>query len=460
MQTLLIQKLLNPLCSLMGRFSEKAKDRLFLTGGVLILLQMFLRLTDAVEYRYAIHFVSCCFCLGLMILASLGTEVKPVKFRKPISILWFSAAILRILSGLRYNVDYLPEGALLLVGYPITFLCFANADRERIFRLLGKLCRIGILLYAAFSWLLVPLGWNKYSGIFDNANSAAYTLAAASAGLLLELLFTKKCRKGDFLLLGLSLALNFYTNSRSGFWALSFGLILSVGVYVLTHGPAQIKTCLLRLGALGLVSLVLVCTLVYPFQLRYFLPLPFLDTESGTFYTATREEILESISPDLENQLDGRIFFGISGFLHIADLKNDTAGKDLNAFSTGRMEIWTQYAKDLNWTGHPHVPPIYIGEKQTEIKTTHMVALQYAYESGIPMGAFYLAMNIATGIWGILYGWKHRKQPYALGPLMYTCVFGVLSVLGSCGASFHYLATLFYYLTLFPIITQPPEETP
>lgn len=459
MQTLLIQNLLNPLCSLMGQFSEKAKDRLFLTGGILILLQLYLRLTDAVEYRYAIHFVSCCFCLGLMILASLGQEVKPVKFRKSISILWFSAAILRILSGFRCNVDYLPEGALLLIGYPVLFICWANADRERLFRLLMKLCRTAVLLYAILSWLLVPLGWNKYSGIFDNANNAAYTLAAASVGLWLEVLFTKKCRKGDLLLLGLSLALNFYTNSRSGFWALVFALVMGVGVYVLTHSSAQIKTCLIRLGAGVLVSLVLVCTLVYPFQLRYLLPLPFLDTESGTFYTANREEILESISPDWEDQMEGRFFFDISGFLHIADLKNNTSGKDLNAYSTGRVEIWSRYAKDLNWTGHPHVPPIYIGEKQTEIKTTHMTALQFAYESGIPMGAVYLAMNIATGLWGILYGWKHRKQPYALGPLMYTCVFGVLSMLGSCGASFHYLPTLLYYLTLFPIMVQP-EETP
>ncbi len=463
MQTLLIQKLLNPLCSLMGRFSEKGKDRLFFTGGILILLQMYLRLTNAVQYRYAIHFVSCCICLGLMILASLGHQVRPVKFRKSISILWFSAAILRILSGIRYNADYLPEGALLLVGYPVLFICWSNADHARIFRLLGKLCRIAILLYAGFSWLLVPIGWNKYAGIFANANSAGNILAAANIGILLDLLYTKKRGRhllSDHLLLGLSIALEFYTNSRSGFWGLIFALTLGLGLYLLTHDKQEIKACLIRVAAGILVCLVLSCTLVYPYQLRQWLPLPYLDRENGIFYTATREELMQELSPQWETYMEGRTFFDISGFLYTADLKNNTAGKDLNAFSTGRVEIWTKYAKNLNWTGHQDVPPVTIGKNQKEIKTTHMTALQFGYESGIPMGLCYLAMNITTGIWGIYYGWKHRKTPYALGPLMYTCVFGVLSMLESCGGSFGHLATLLYYLSLFPIMAQLPEENP
>lgn len=463
MQTLLIRYTLNPLCDLMGRFSEKAKDRLFLLAGTAIFLQMFLRLTGAVEYRYAIHYVSCCFFLGLMILASLGKEVRPVKFHRVLSILWFSAGILRAISGFRNNVDHLPEAAMLLAAYPILYICWSNAQKERIFRLLGTLCRMIIVLYALLSWLLVPIGWNKYAGIFDNTNSASYTLTAATVGIVLEILYAKKRAKqlfADFLLLGLATALNYYTNSRTGLWGLYFALFLGLGLYFLTHPWKENKTCLLRLAAVILVCLVCIFTLVYPFQLRQWLPLPYLDADKPGFYTATREEILESFSEDWQTHLDGGTFFDISGFLHISNIKNNFEGKDLNDFSTGRVGIWLTYARDLNWTGHEDVPPIYIGENHKEIKTTHMTALQFGYESGIPMGAFYLAMNILTGILGIVHGWKNRKTPYALGPLMYTCVFGVLSMLGSCGGSFGFPVTLLYYLSLFPIMTRLPEETP
>ena len=238
MQPFLIRTILQPVCQRMGRLSEKKKDRLFLSGGALLLLQMYLRLTDALEYRYAIHFVSCCFCLGLMFLGGMGAEIRPVKFKKSISILWFSAAILRILSGLFHNAAYLSEGLLLLAVYPIGFLCWAMADRERIFRLLGQLCRIAIVLYTLLSWLLSPMGWSKYPGLFDNTNSAACTLAAATVGIVLELLYNRHDRRQllwDFILLGLATALNYYTNSRSGFWGLFFALILAILRTLIDH---------------------------------------------------------------------------------------------------------------------------------------------------------------------------------------------------------------------------------
>ena len=449
MQTLLISYILDPLCQKMSRFSQKGKDRLFLLGGLTIVLLTFLRHSEAVHYRYLYHFIGCIFGLGLMILGSLGREVKPVRFRKLFTAVWFTFGTLQLLSGLRNNSNYLSEAALFLVAYPLVFICWNQAERKRLFRLLIRILRISLAVFAAASWLLSPIGLTQYPGIFTNTNNASYFLCLCVIASLLGLIYGEELCK-NLLCLGLASGLNFYTNSRTGTFAIVFALALGLIFFLLRHNFRENCKCLGRLAAGFVAVLVFAQGLVYVYQLRHFVSLPYFDGDEKGIYTASRQELV----PENPEKL-----FGISHFIHYSNTKIDSTGKNLDAYSTGRVSIWLAYAQDLNWTGHETVPPKYIPAYDKEFETTHMTCLQIAYESGIPTGAVFLLLNVLSGFATMGYAWNRGREDYAAGPLMFTVVFGVLSMLGSCGASFGYLTTFLYYLCQSFVIAELPEET-
>ena len=451
MQKILIQYLLDPLCRFTGRFSQKTRDRMFILGGMVIVLLGFLRHAELVGYRYLYHYVGCCAGMGLMILGSLGQAVRPVRFRKVFSLIWFGYAGIQLLSGIFNSSNYLPEAMLLLVAYPILFICWNNADFTRIWHLLCRILQRSLLVFAIGSWFLSPITLSKYPGMFTNTNNAAYFLCLSAIASLLELIYgTVRSREGirNIAYLALALALNYYTNSRTGTLALILSLGFALVLYRKGHSATEFKHCLTRLAAGGLAALIAVGGLVYVYQLRQFVPLPYYDPdELGAYFPGDNPEYQEMFGK----------FFGLDGFTAISDQKNNVMGKDLDAYSTGRVSIWLAYAQDLNWTGHSGVPPKYIPGYNKEFESTHMTCLQIAYESGIPAGLIFLTMNLLTGGLTIYYAWKHDRQRYALAPLMFTVTFGVLSMLGSCVASFGYLTTFLYYLSQYPTMACLPE---
>jgi hypothetical protein len=99
---------------------------------------------------------------------------------------------------------------------------------------------------------------------------------------------------------------------------------------------------------------------------------------------------------------------------------------------------------------------VYIKILYRNINTTHMTMLEIAYESGIFAGILYLLLNLSSGILAIGYAWKHRKEQYALMPLMVIITFGVDSVLRTTNISFNYMTTFYYYLILFPLMVHRP----
>ena len=132
----------------------------------------------------------------------------------------------------------------------------------------------------------------------------------------------------------------------------------------------------------------------------------------------------------------------------------DTAGSPQAALNTtfkdiGQGATWNSLRRNL-------LLDFYVNYNK-EFESTHMTCLQIAYESGIPAGILFLLLNIFSGIHTLSYAWKRGKEPYALAPLMFTVTFGVLSMLGSCVASFGYLATFFYYISQYPIMARLPE---
>lgn len=448
-QKYLIQYVLSPLGGIMEKLSQRMRDFLFVLAGLCVILQIFLRDMSLVKYRFLIFFTVDCLFLGIMILSTLHKNMKPVKFRWPIMGCWIAVGLGMLLSGVINNVDYLPEAVLFLVVYPICFVCWNNCDHSRIFKLLLRMCRISLVIFVVASFMLTPIQEERYPGIFNNTNGAAYYLAVCMVCQIVELAYDEKFGLKtiwNVVLLGLAGAMMYYTNSRTGPLSVVVALLGGVCVYLLTHTWKHNLKCLVRMILAGVVTVIITLNLVYVFQLRPNIELPYYyNPESGQFY-----KIEKVVEPDVP--------FDTSGFQTVTNDKSSVENKTLDQYSTGRISIWTAYAKDLNWTGHAQTPQVYVEWLYKYISTTHMTILEIAYESGIPAGVFYLLMNIGTGLVSIWYAWKYRKERYAAMPLMITLAFGIMSMLGSCGVSLWYLTTLYYYFVQFPIVAKKPQD--
>lgn len=465
-QKYLIRYVLAPLGGVMERISERVRDFLFVLASLCVILQFFLRNMSLAQYRFLIFYAIDCLFLGVMILCTASKDMKPVKFRWPVAVCWFAVGFFMLLSGVINNVDYLPEAMLFLVAYPVLFICWNNCDRTRIFRLLLLICKLALVIFAVASFLFAKIKSERYPGIFNNTNGAAYFLAVCVTCQLVELMYEKRFGLKtvvDILLLGLAAALLYYTNSRTGPLGVIFAIIGGLGMYLLTHTWKENAKCLLRIGIAGAVAVIISMNLVYVFQMRPQMDFPvYFNSESGQFYTvkkaaASKDNAVSKDNSQKESDKKEE-YFDTSGFNTVTDQKSSTENKTMDQYSTGRISIWKAYAKDLNWTGHASTPKVYIDWMYKEISTTHMTILQVAYESGIPAGIFYFLLNMGTGFVSIWFVWKNRKERYAAMPLMITLVFGVMSMLGSCGVSLWYMTTLYYYLVQFPILAYSPED--
>ncbi len=460
-QKALISVLLAPLSRIVGKLPQKARDAMFITGGIGLVLHILLHVSRQEPYRFLIFFAISCLFLGLMILGSLGGEVKPVRFNRFLLIPMLATGLFMGFSGAINNVNYFPDALLLLVAFPILYVCWVNSDKERIISHLFTVNIVSLSVFLALSFLLVKITPQKYTGFSGNPNSASYFLTTASVLLFVQIMYERRFSARSvlsILLFGIAVSLNYYTNSRSGALALIFSLVLSVVVYAITHSKKSLVEILIKVGSTVAVSVICIFTVLYIFQLRQWLPIPYYDLNekkfiSNEFYDQTTDQDPADEADDEKDGFD--LFFDNSGYIQVNKDKLDATDKTADGFSTGRLSVWKAYAKDLNLFGHESIPEVYVSSIfYKNIRSTHMTLLQIAYESGIFAAVCYLALNIASGIFALIYGFKHKAERYALFPLIIITSFGALYLLESCRVAFWYYNTLMYYLAMFPLMTK------
>lgn len=456
MQEYLISYLLNPLCRLVEPLSGKLRNLLFLLGGCGILTTMFLQGAEALAVRYIFIFAANCIFLALMVLGILPQKITPVRWNKPLFFSWMAMASLRMISVFTQNTNYFAEGFLLFFAWPVIFIILASADTTRLLHLILRLLRIALIAFMVLSFLFSPITPGKYSGIFENTNSTAHFLAAVSVALAAAVIF----RRGrqwiaDAVLLGLAWAMNIYTSSRTGLLAAYTAIGCGLVIYLIAHLRDGGWKKTLRLVVSVAACSVFTVSLVYIFQVRLVMNLPYFHHETRQFYYADRDEVWSYLGDEFAGYMRDSQYFGSEIFTDLADDRFDLEGQSLDKYSTGRVSLWMSCIEKLNLTGHPSTEnQFYIGYRNKYFNTTHMVILQYAFESGVPMGIVYLAMNIFSGFAAMAYAWRNRTKSWALWPLMMTLSFGVLSVMESCGPSLQFMGTFLYYGSMFPLITR------
>ena len=467
LQKPLIRYILDPLARLTDRLSPKLKDILFVLSLLGIILQYFGRGSGFWNYRYLIFFGVDCVFLGIMLLCVLKPGMQPVKFRLLPMLCWYGVGFMLLQSGLRLNVDYLPEAVLFFVGYPIVFLVWNNSDHVHIFRLILRSMEIAFVIYLVISFLFFPMTDVRYGGLFNNLNGTAGYLAIAAVCLLFDCLMTKKFSVMlvlRTLLLGICVSLLFYTSSRTGLMEIVLVAIVAA-VFQLIRLWKEKKLFFLRNVLFVALSVVMMfqCTIM---ALQYVRPVAW-NLRSGLEQFLAEKLSDEFFDPDaihlppIDIPDDEVIHAGESWETTNARLAMDN--RSFEQITTGRSTIWIRYAERLNLLGHKDSGgfSFHYVDHEMVIGSAHMTILQLAYENGLPAGIFYLGFNLIAGVFSVIYALRNKKDPMALLPLMITVAYGVHSLLASTAVSFWYMSTFLYYLVQAPVLVKKtPEKLP
>ena len=260
----------------MACFRERVRDRLIVISIFCLILLVFIHGSELVSARFLYYVIMGCGLLGVIILCSVrGEQRQQPRISKGFFAVWMLYGLLQIVSGIVNGYEYLPDGVLILIAFPVLYLAWNDRGFEAVFPLVLKGLRYSMYLMLAVSFLFFPLKGVQYTGLFSNQNALADYLTVVFCGLFIELLGKKslKSSMGLLVLAGVAFALIYYSGSRTGMLATLLGTVFVAGMEIARerrHCGLLLKKCV----GLLLSAFVFSNVLIYVFMLRAILPLP------------------------------------------------------------------------------------------------------------------------------------------------------------------------------------------
>lgn len=458
MQKLLINYLLKPLGKIMDHINPKVKDAIFLVSAVIIASINCLHFAGVLPYRYLVIYAGGCAFLGLMILVSLTGDIRPVRFRPWLMVPWFITGGFMALSGILHGSEYLMDAVFFLVVYPVLFIVWNQGNFAKVMNLLVKAIVIVLIAVFAVNACMFPVTTERYEGLFRNTNAAAFFYAPAFGCLLIKLYQTKKFTwktVGVLVLLGMTAAVMYYSNSRTGQLAIIFELIVATVLYFVMHLRSAGKFLVYKILPLVLSVIIFFPTTLYLLQIPGVIVNKISDPQAmeSTQVVADPEDEQEEKKSDKKKPAKKDSIHGLGGFLKTNNEKLSADGKTIDDFSSYRVTIWKLYIEKLNLLGNS--PDVEIKRYEDGISyTAHNIWLEYSFQSGLPCGIAYLIFNILAGVLSIGYAWNHKGEKYSLLPLTMAIGYGVIAVLSSVNTPFMYICTMYYMFAQGPIVSK------
>lgn len=443
MQALLIRYILEPLGHFVGKVNIRVREGIFMLSAAALFVPCFFQEALFLGKPYLLIYAWGCLWTGLLILSVLPSKLHPIRWRMPMLASWVGFGLLVLLSAVRFNFDWVSEAILFLVIVPVMSIVWANCDVKRIYGMLRRACMGSFLVYVILSAWLVPIGSKQYGGLIPNVNGAAMYLTLAFACLLAECMRKDLSKHGRVLccvVTGMCFAMIFYTNSRTGQLAAIVALLVAFAVMAFAE-----RHTFSRKDAVRMLCVVLAIAVMLPVTVHLI--------RGGNIVAATVKELFlpnEPLPPtgDTPPSLDS--------FLDYTGDKLETGNKDLNAISTGRINIWKVYLQESSLFGTGKEERLWIESRGEYYVTAHMTLLTYAFRHGFVAALLFLVFNLLSGIRAIRFALEHRGEAWALLPLAVTVAFGAVSVLASVNTPFSYMITIYYYFVQAPLFARKP----
>lgn len=478
----MIFKVFNYAFGFTSRFSENTRSKIR-TGLYFVLF--FMGLLYAASILDGVHLLIKCVVgaglMGLIILFTFNGTGQPIKWNKPLAIIWFGLGLQQLVSGIFVSLEFLPMAMIWLVAFPVLFLVW-NDRRDYIvlFRevaIAGNTC---FVFLAVTSVVFYPMNVLQYGGFVNNPNGMGQWVTFAFPLIVFLYYQEKNSQIKKWLYraeLALILLLCFASKGRTAIFAVGLmGLVLLILRLVsCKNGFAYYA----RQGGMFLLCVALVWVLCFVVN-QVPQATPNVQPETATIGTVPlSEEPLDSsqeseenvpiqeieetnptksqvpTTPDTQQSVEGAM---VTNFINRV-LGLDKAGDSLEDYSSGRIGIWVGALEAMNFLGHPSREHIVTYRNGDVGNNVHNVILQWCYDNGLVAGLLFTIMMIWAGI--LLMKRSLRKENLSdinSYMLIIHAGFTCTAMFASVNLPFLYLISFLYYLS-FAVLFDSESES-
>lgn len=454
--------ILNSFYTLTKHMSERIRERMVF-ACCFILSIFFILDHSPVFWEYLLYkilptrlkcYFFCTVILCIMVILSIKTPLQKIQWRKTIFYAQFFLGVGIIIISHIHSVG----SGYRLFGYQMTFIFPAfylvwnnRRDYTKLFRYIAysivivRMVFYGLLLVLSFSGSLAMQG-TRCKGIMFNSNS----LSLVGLALLLcsaYLLITEKK--------------NYFTTTF-----LSMGIGMGLGIIVM----GQMRIAIITVFISAFIFLL--------FYFRYCKKYSFLKEASRLFlglfmiiamFTLSvlmlniNEAAIEKKKIEVSTASIGTTYLlsYSEGDETIIDRLIPNGDEDMNRYSSGRIQIWKNFAAKLNWFGNNYdeenIPDL---TGTDELPYAHNILIEIAFRCGILIGVIMLLYMLCCGIVCLkfLFSSKGEAQKYTLFPIIAMVTFTLESMLDCAVLPFFQLESFLFYISVAMMIDKTYKE--
>ena len=468
--------LLSPWIPFVSRIPEKWRLRL-----ITALFMADILLFGIVRYvlRRESYFYNTTLGILLMIaiaILSLDRELKRVRWHRSLWIAWFGMCIAFTVSDAIVPKKVCGLGIILALVFTGVFFVWQNhSRRDLLWEAFKRSIRYAFWLMTIISFLFRPIyEGGRYAGIFTNPNTFGLYLVVIVAVFLSDLDWETATgshwRHALPTYLGLGLSAFYLSLTQARTSMVTCGVVILMWLVFRTHRARRVhrwRSFLNHTAAVIVISLALypVCRLTVTY-LPWIVGHPIifagedLYLSDGSKIDDYGETVIAEPDVDAESILTGYMPAATvtkneeqpvstpkPGTRYADDtdapekpivpqnvverfwyLLENTQG--LNALTTGRVEIYKGYYKQLNYKGHPNVSLTINGSKKAH---AHNNWLQFGYTYGYFGMLFYAVITVIAVVYSIRYYHKRVRQNASYAFLVPAiCIGFVVATLTEC----------------------------
>ncbi len=437
-----------------GRISEKAKDRIILFLYI-ALFSFFIAFRATIFKGWAFRellptkssrYLFCTIIFLVITILSIKKPLHRVRWRSSVILAQLTMGLLIIIISFIHPIGdgYRLFGVQLILVFPAFFLVWNNRrDYENLFcPIINAMLFVGMLFYIinyilAFGGNLATVG-TRCNGCMPNANS--------------------------FSLIGMEMVLGglylFSVKDRRWIKSIYSGVSIGMGTGIILTGQMRV--------AFITVFICIMTSLFFNFryfkvkidrtvlcQLLIIILLIFLFVEASSAMMDINKRARErnqGITPSVETTESQN---KAPQEPDVGDRFDISTGKDLNTYSSGRIQIWKNYASHLNWIGNDfdqYDPVKFTGS--AELPYAHNIFLEIAYRCGVPVGILSMIYYLICGFIciGFLFFKTDNKQRYLLFPIIASIAFALEALLDCAVLPFFQAEALVFYISVAVIV--------
>lgn len=304
--------------------------------------------------------------------------------------------VMYAVSGIRFKVPTYCALFLLFTGCFVLYL-LKRIELEQITDSCTKALVFCSFAVSMASIILVPLTASQYEGILDNPNRLGEMIAAAVVAHIYQYEKTHNTKYKVFILIsfGMEISLMLYSRSRTALLAICCIAL----IYLIYNIRNKYKT--------GKKILVFVTSIIV------MLAITFIMVDNVARVISNYYDIKSTVSTIEQEDIQKTEELEVADVIESSLDRYQKGINDGSSFTSGRIEIWKEYFKNIEIVGHAPEKLSIAYNNQIIKANAHNSFLQISYQAGGVAGIAYLVITILGFIWS-LYMFIKKKDKNVL----------------------------------------------